>query len=81
MRRYTLLLTPATEEGGYVVTVPALEGCITEGDSIEEAIRNAREAIQGYIESLEEAGEEIPEESLPPQLITIDVQLPSRAGA
>lgn len=56
MRRYTILLTPDLEDGGYVVTVPMLEGCVTEGDTIEEAIANAREAIQGYVESVIDSG-------------------------
>jgi len=49
-------------EGGYTVTVPSLPGCVTYGDTIEEAISMAREAIQLYIESLKAHGEEIPTE-------------------
>ncbi len=49
-------------EGGYTVTVPSLPGCITYGDNIEEAIKMANEAIEVYIESLKEHGEEIPTE-------------------
>ena len=41
------------EEGGYTVTVPQLPGCISEGDSFEEAKKNITEAIQEYLESLE----------------------------
>ncbi len=47
-------------EGGYTVIVPSLPGCVTYGDTIEEAIDRAREAIELYIESLKEHGEEIP---------------------
>jgi len=49
-------------EGGYTVIVPSLPGCVTYGDTIEEAIEMAREAIELYIESLKEHGEEIPTE-------------------
>ncbi|NJD78099.1 MAG: type II toxin-antitoxin system HicB family antitoxin [Candidatus Methanoperedens sp.] len=49
-------------EGGYTVIVPSLPGCITYGDTIEEAIEMAREAIELYIESLKEHGEKIPTE-------------------
>jgi len=49
-------------EGGYTVTVPSLPGCVTYGDTIEEAINMAREAIQLYIESLKAHREEIPTE-------------------
>ena len=48
------------EEGSYTVTVPSLPGCITEGDTWEEAIANAREAIAGYIEALKALGKAIP---------------------
>lgn len=39
-------------EGGFMVTVPALPGCITQGDDIDEAIAMAREAIELYIEEI-----------------------------
>ena len=73
MRKYTIILEPDTEEGGYTVIVPALPGCITQGDTIDECIRRAQEAITGYIESLRAAGEIVPEETERPQMITIDV--------
>ena len=59
IREYTVLFEPA-EEGGYVVTCPALPGIITEGDTLEEAREMAREAIEGYLESLEKDGLPIP---------------------
>ncbi len=46
-------------EGGYTVLVPSLPGCVTYGDSIEQAIKMAREAIELYVESLRAHGEEI----------------------
>ncbi len=46
---YTALFTPA-EEGGYTVTVPALPGCISEGNSFEDARMNISEAIELYLE-------------------------------
>lgn len=58
---FTVLFTPA-EEGGFVVTCPALPGVVTEGDSIEEARTMAADAIQGYIESLTSDGLPIPED-------------------
>jgi predicted RNase H-like HicB family nuclease len=44
----------ASEEGGFTVTVPSLPGCISEGDSHEEALKNIREAIELYLEPLNE---------------------------
>lgn len=58
---YTVIFEPA-EEGGFTVTVPALPGCVTEGDTYEEAREMAVDAIKGYIESLVKDGEPVPEE-------------------
>lgn len=64
-RTYTIWITPGeTEEGGYCVNVPALPGCVTEGDTVEEALCNAKEAIEGYILSLVDREIPIPDESL-----------------
>ena len=49
------------EVGGYTVTVPSLPGCISEGDTFEEAKSNIAEAITAYLESLAMDGEEIPQ--------------------
>ena len=48
---YTVFFEPA-EEGGYVVTCPALPGLVTEGDTLKEARAMARDAIRAYLESL-----------------------------
>ena len=47
--------------GGFTVTVPSLPGCISEGDTFEEAKINITEAITAYLESLIMDGEEIPQ--------------------
>jgi predicted RNase H-like HicB family nuclease len=39
------------EEGGYTVYVPALSGCISEGDTLEEAVKNIRKAIELYLDT------------------------------
>lgn len=46
--QYLVVLTPQ-EEGGYTVTVPALPGCISEGDTKKEALKNIKDAIKGYL--------------------------------
>ena len=48
---FTMLFEPA-EDGGYVVTCPALPGLVTEGGTMEEARRMAEDALRGYLESL-----------------------------
>lgn len=48
-----IILEPS-EEGGYTVVVPALPGCVSEGDTKEEALKNVREAIELYLEPIED---------------------------
>lgn len=61
VHRYSVLFEPALE-GGYTVTVPALPGVITEGDSIAQARDRVREAIAGYLKVLRKHGEPLPME-------------------
>jgi len=60
-RIFKVVLEP-NELGGYTVLVPLLPGCISEGDTREEALSNIKEAIEGYIESLIDDGEPVPDE-------------------
>lgn len=67
-----VVLIPDNEVGGYTVIVPSLPGCISEGDTIDEALANIREAIDLYIEDLTADGESVPEDStLPIQVMTV----------
>ena len=59
---YTIHLVPG-EQGGFSVYVPALPGCFSQGATEEEAIANAREAIECHIAGMRKAGEEIPTEN------------------
>lgn len=58
---YTAIFEPA-EEGGYVVSVPALPGCVTQGETFEQASIMVKDAIDGYLSVLKEEGEDIPQE-------------------
>lgn len=58
---YTVFYQQAPE-GGYVAMVPALPGCHTQGETLEEAERNIKEAVALYLESLAAHGEPIPTE-------------------
>jgi len=60
--RYKILLKKEPE-GQYTVNVPALPGCITYGENVEHAISMAKEAIELYIEELQERGEPIPDDN------------------
>ena len=62
---YTVVVHPAgPDEGGFWAEVPALRGCNTQGETYEETIANAREAIEGYLRMLVKAGEPIPVHNL-----------------
>lgn len=56
---YPITLTP-DESGGYVATVALLPGCVSEGNTADEAIANIREAMALHIESMLEYGEDVP---------------------
>ena len=70
---YTIILEPDPDEGGYTVTVPALPGCVTQGETIEEAIVMAKDAIRLFIETLIAEGQPFPQEHERPQAIIISV--------
>jgi antitoxin HicB len=61
---YTVLFEPA-EEGGFVVTCPALPGLVTEGNTLEEARAMAQDAIVAYLESLRKDHLPIPSDRTP----------------
>lgn len=48
------IILEASDDGGYTATVPALPGCISEGDSREAALDNIKEAIELYLESVDD---------------------------
>jgi predicted RNase H-like HicB family nuclease len=60
---YTVILE-REEDGGYHAFCPALRGCHTQGDTLEEALANVREAIEAYLESLQKHGEAVPVEDI-----------------
>jgi predicted RNase H-like HicB family nuclease len=59
--RYTVILQ-REPDGGYVATVPALPGCVSQGDTREEALRNIEDAADLYIEDVLAAGDPLPTE-------------------
>ena len=60
--KYTVLIR-AGNESGYVATVPALPGCVSQGQTRRQVLRNAKEAIEAYIQSLLEDGIPVPMEA------------------
>ena len=60
--KYNVIFQPEPE-GGYTVVVPSLRGCVTYGETLDEARSMAIDAIQGFIECLREDGEKIPSDA------------------
>ena len=60
--QYTAVFEPE-KSGGYSVTIPVLPGCISQGDTFEEALKNIKEAAELYLEDLKNS--EIPQETRP----------------
>lgn len=74
--KYTVVFEPS-EQGGYVASVPALPGCMSQGDSFEEAVKMIKDAISGYLVVLKEKGSEIPKESEEVVISKVEVYGPS----
>ena len=51
---YKVIIEPDTESGGYVAYCPTLRGCVSEGETIDEALENIKKAMRGYLLVLEE---------------------------
>ena len=60
---YTVVLHNA-EEGGFWAEVPALEGCYSQGETVEEIMANIKEAIQSHILALQEEGTQLPKDQI-----------------
>lgn len=61
-RTYRIVLRKEPE-GVYTALVPSLPGCITWGETVEQALEMVKDAIEGYISVLQEEGESIPDDS------------------
>lgn len=71
--QYTIILHPDPDDGGYTVTVPALPGVVTQGDTVDDAIAMAKDAISLHVAALRADGEPVPDEKEPPQAISVIV--------
>ena len=72
--KYTVVIREGNE-GGYVATVPALPGCVSQGRTRQAALRHVKEAIEVYIESLVEDGLPVPIQA---GAEVVDVQVSAR---
>lgn len=71
---YTVLLVPDPDHGGFTVTVPESPKIVTEGNTEEDALAMAREAISLYVGYAAEKGLPIPVERMAPRLGTVEVE-------
>ena len=71
---YTLHIDPA-EEGGYIAYFPALPGCQTQGETLDEVIAMAKDAVAGYLELLQEEGRPFPVEKHAPKQVGFELPL------
>lgn len=60
LRKFKVVLEWDEEGQGYIVSVPSLPGCFTQGDTVEQALERAKEAIAGYLEALAQEGLPLP---------------------
>jgi antitoxin HicB len=74
--KFTVLLTPDAEDGGYVAECPTIPGCISEGDTVEEALANIKDAIEGCLESMAANNQGLPDEQ-PVIVATIEADMPN----
>jgi antitoxin HicB len=78
--KLTVILTPDTEDGGYTAECLAIPGCISEGDTVEHALTNIKDAIEGCLESLAAHQQPMPEEGAI-IVTTVDAEFPSLVNA
>jgi predicted RNase H-like HicB family nuclease len=72
-RQVTYSLRIEERDGGFLACFPALPGCITWGDTYEKTIRNAREALAVYLESLDDLGKPLPNADDPDEAVSLGV--------
>jgi predicted RNase H-like HicB family nuclease len=75
---YTHIISPlpADEGGGYLLTIPDLPGCLSDGETEAEAVENGRDAFMATVAALSDIGREIPAPAFRPQ----DISIPAASG-
>ena len=61
MYKYEIIIYWSREDAAFIAEVPELPGCIAHGETLEDALRNAKEAIQLWIDTAKEFGDPVPE--------------------
>jgi len=77
--RYTVVIIPDEDVGGFTAFVPAIPGCVTQGETLAEALAGAQDAANALLTDYAEAGEEVPTE--PPGTVVAMIEADVSQGA
>ena len=66
-----VLIYPDIEDGGWVCEVPSLPGCVAHGATKDEAVRDARDAIEAWVDAARQLGRDIPEDTLSAEICVV----------
>ena len=67
-----VVLTPDYQDGGFVAEVPSLPGCLSQGETVEEALANVRDAMRVWFSGAAEAGLPVPEEAFGTRVFAVE---------
>lgn len=73
--KFTVYIERDPEEGGYIVSCPAIRGCHSQGDTMDEALTNIREAIAGCLKSLNARAKKVAKSRRAPQIVVREVRV------
>lgn len=79
--RYTVVAVPSEDGSGYVAYVPAIPGCVTQGDDLPDALAMAQDAAAAMVADMAEHGEEIPTEAPGAVVASVEVSVPTAVVA
>ena len=75
-----VVITPDHEDGGFVAEVPSLPGCISQGETVEEALANIRDAMTVWLSGAAEAGLGVPTETFGTRVFAVEACVHDTAG-
>ena len=73
--KFTVYIERDSEEGGYIVSCPAIKGCHSQGETIGEALANIREAIAGCLKTLNARAKKVAKSRKAPQIVVREVRV------
>jgi len=66
-----VILYPDHEDGGWICEVPSLPGCVSQGETREDALENIRDAIEAWIDAARSLGREVPDDPLDAEICVV----------